>query len=515
MVTQPNKIAHEQTGSKKPVKIGASEHKQGHVAVIKQPSTAVQEEVHRNMIVPHSEMRISQIKKALVVETGEESSQAASLDMADHGVAVQSRKRATLQVSNEALLQQHIVVIQRELKSRALEQIKQPADSVSEVLVERDKAPVVNKSAATESTELRLDAIRRDVRESFVDEAVVTEPTAEQLQSDILVIDAQPAIVRGHSFELHDLGTGEWEAAPVDDSIFAAIDLEPFADATFEYDEVIPIDGDVFDENGFLRLDDDGAESGAATEFSDTLLGMEAMVSDEGERDIDLLFADLLGEQIAETPSEYGGQLALMNLVVLAGLDSTYEADGVDIPELQEDASNSPLLHLLRSIPAAGTVEASLGEVETAIVPTRLETEIYLRLNALESDQSETVQPLLEAVVLAGEEIKHSYAPGAEDQVDQDITLLEAKMEKVCSQLFEYLGLDVPDALIKQYITAPEPQEILSEELAGADKLNNKGFYKYKPPHLKSLLSGLTQFIKQKLQPWLMVGRYALRFSLA
>jgi hypothetical protein len=83
-------------------------------------------------------------------------------------------------------------------------------------------------------------------------------------------------------------------------------------------------------------------------------------------------------------------------------------------------------------------------------------------------------------------------------------------------QLFEGLGIEYDEETIDQFIQNITAQEsfvnlnIETDELS-IENLNNMGTREFKALEGTSLLGGLTRFIKQKMQPHLILGKYALQ----
>ena len=93
------------------------------------------------------------------------------------------------------------------------------------------------------------------------------------------------------------------------------------------------------------------------------------------------------------------------------------------------------------------------------------------------------------------------------------------EIEHMFVKLLDALNLDYNDDTVKGLMhTLFTPEligEIVQDHQLSIDQLNNLGTREYKPTSVTSLFTSLMQMIKQKIEPYLMVGKYALSFSVA
>jgi len=215
------------------------------------------------------------------------------------------------------------------------------------------------------------------------------------------------------------------------------------------------------------------------------------------EEDVDTLLAEL-EEGLQRVEVEYMGAL------LVSRLTNFVETGQIEKQEDVEDVQ---------------TIQTMVPETETDIVNSSEATVIgdhekgfSLHLESLEPTQVEFIKNVIEELSVALKESQDL----TEETTSQEKESIDQKLEELCRQLFESLGIECDEEVIKQFIQGITARESLSNvkiesaELS-VDKLNYLGTREYKPLGGASLLGSLTQFIKQKMQPHLILGRYALR----
>jgi hypothetical protein len=195
---------------------------------------------------------------------------------------------------------------------------------------------------------------------------------------------------------------------------------------------------------------------------------LEAAIFEGDEAGVDILLADL-EEGFRLVEAEYAGELLVGML-----LDAE---DGPDSPE--------------------------------PVILQGHEEEFNLYLGSLEPTQAEGAKELVEALTTA---IKDSRE--LPESTGEEKEIIGQELEKLCVELFEYLGIEYDEEITRRFIqsiTAPEPIINIDTYELTAEDLNNMGTREYKPLGDASLLAGLTRFIKQGTQPRRMLGRYTLQ----
>lgn len=212
---------------------------------------------------------------------------------------------------------------------------------------------------------------------------------------------------------------------------------------------------------------------------------LETGIIEENEEGVDVLLADL-EEGMQQVEAEYMGELLVRTLA------DFFETDQV------EDVQ---------------TFQALVPEVETGIINEGFEKEFSLYLKSLEPEQVEATTNVIEEL---GVVLKESQQP-SEKTTSEEKYIVEHRLEELCILLFEGLGLEYDEEIIKQFIQSIIAQELLSntnvdsDEQLPIDELNYLGTREHKTLASAPLQGGLAQFIKQKMQSHLVLGRYALQ----
>jgi hypothetical protein len=211
----------------------------------------------------------------------------------------------------------------------------------------------------------------------------------------------------------------------------------------------------------------------------------------EDEFDIDKLLADLeTGMQMVE--AEYIGELLVGMLNEIDETDAIVEQKVESI--LTDDFE---------------TQDTESQAVESAVF-VDLEAEFGLYLELLEPDQVVAAKVVMEELSVALIDSQRQR----EDITKGDTEVMDQQIEELCVALFEYLDIEYDEETIAQYIQNIKSIEFIettdTEELS-IEALNNLGTHEYKPIGDNSLLGSLMQFIKQKMQPYLTLGKYTLQ----
>ena len=202
----------------------------------------------------------------------------------------------------------------------------------------------------------------------------------------------------------------------------------------------------------------------------------------EEHESVDALLADL-EESIQLVEAEYIGEL-------LVGMFEDFvERNDMDKQGVVVDVINSLEINVIQEF----------------------DEEFDSYLESLESIQIELTKNVIEALRVVVKE-----AQQLTEETTENKEVIGQRLEELCIQLFEGLGIEYNEETVTRFI-----QNIKTfEPIVGIDipelsleGLNSLGTREYKPPSNTSLLGRLTQFIKQKMQPHLMLGKYALRVS--
>ncbi len=97
---------------------------------------------------------------------------------------------------------------------------------------------------------------------------------------------------------------------------------------------------------------------------------------------------------------------------------------------------------------------------------------------------------------------------------DEEREIIEVGIYALAERLFEVLGIEYDEELIKQFIEVIKNYELIKkidEEEFSIDYLNSMGTQEYKPLTNGSLAGGLTRLIKRSTLPHQSLGRYTLQ----
>jgi len=227
---------------------------------------------------------------------------------------------------------------------------------------------------------------------------------------------------------------------------------------------------------------------------------LETGIVDEYESNIDLLVADL-EDGMQQVEAEYIGELLVDMFAVIAEAEGIVEAEGIDV-------------QLSQTVPLETTENTSA--IDEATEFQGFEKNFSLYLESLEPEQIEATRNIIEEL---SDVLKESQQL-PEETPNEIVEIVEQKLEELCIQLFEGLGLKYDDDTIKRFLQRVTEQEsfvnVDFEEVKelSIEDLNKKGTREYQPPDsTRTLLGTLAQYIKQKMQPKILLGRYALRAS--
>ena len=258
----------------------------------------------------------------------------------------------------------------------------------------------------------------------------------------------------------------------------------------------------IIDDSEILTEPEDSDLYEVALEQPEELLfiddtNLETGIFEEDDSSIDVLLADL-EESMELIEAEYMGELLV---------DMFVDFVKIDVVDEQERA--------LDTQPLQATVIESLESASESPEATTLqgfEEHFSLYLDSLEPAQVEATKNVIEALSIV---IKESQQL-PEETTNEEKEIIEQKLEELCMQLFEGLGIEYDEETIDQFIQNITAQEsfvnlnIETDELS-IENLNNMGTREFKALEGTSLLGGLTRFIKQKMQPHLILGKYALQ----
>jgi hypothetical protein len=180
--------------------------------------------------------------------------------------------------------------------------------------------------------------------------------------------------------------------------------------------------------------------------------------------------------------------------------------EGVTLPDLViEVPADVPVLN--------ETLAENIVQQETAS-PVELEEELSAYIQLLQPSKAETARATLDELVEAVKLIQENVRS---DSVE--VIVPTEKIEQLFAQLLESLGLDYGEETVRgimQTLLSPEIlEELAEEEQLSIDQLNYMGTREYKSNSVISMFTSLIQLIKDKVEPYLRIGRYALSASLA
>jgi hypothetical protein len=204
----------------------------------------------------------------------------------------------------------------------------------------------------------------------------------------------------------------------------------------------------------------------------------------------------------------------------ISGLEVQALPGGIDIEEATQQDKAEYMGELLVAM-FEGLAETE-SIVDAEIVPAiaeaatfqGIEEEFGLDLESLQPRQVETTNNILEELRIVLKEIQQP----SEETTTEEKEIMELRLEELCIQLFEVVGLGYDKEIVHKFIQTMTEQESSSNrgfepDQLYVDELNYLGTREYKPLGNATLLGGLTQFIKHKMQSRLVLGRYALQVS--
>jgi hypothetical protein len=224
-------------------------------------------------------------------------------------------------------------------------------------------------------------------------------------------------------------------------------------------------------------------------------LEVEAETHEAVEDDLSLLVAE--PSEDIPAPVEYTEHLEIVT-------PTEYGEAGI-LEEYDEPWHPGPVM-----IAAKEPSESHDNTPETSTI--RALESVVLRLEALEPAQVEAVSDIITTLSISVQESQQMLAEAS----DEEKEAIERDLTVACAQLFECLGIDYDDEIIKQFMEAigtfePSADSGTDPDMLSVEALNRMGTYEYKPVRGSSLLSGLARFVKERMQPSLMMGRFALQ----
>lgn len=212
---------------------------------------------------------------------------------------------------------------------------------------------------------------------------------------------------------------------------------------------------------------------------------------------IDFLLVDL-EEGMQRVEAEYIGKLLVGVFVDFV------ETDVIDEQKDMLDVQ-------LSQTTVIGSAESASNNHESTTLQD-FEEQFNFYLESLEPSQVEYTKNVIEALSIVIRESQQL----PEEATNEEKEIIEQKLEELCIQLFESLGIEYDEETIKQFMQSITQQESfvnlnIETDALSTEALNNMGTREYKPPEGASLLGGLAQYIKHKMQPHLTLGKYALQ----
>ena len=220
-------------------------------------------------------------------------------------------------------------------------------------------------------------------------------------------------------------------------------------------------------------------------------------VIEEAEQDVDTLLAEL-EEAMQQVGSEYMGKLLVRTLADVVETDQLGEQEDIDYDQIFQ-----------AMLPEAAT--DIVNGSETLLIDG-FEKEFNLYLESLEPEQAETTKNVIEKLSVALKESQQL----SDETTDEAKETAEQRLEELCKQLVESISPEYDEEIIEWFMQSITTQEPLSDTDIEAyelsiDELKYLGTHEYKHFGSASLLVDLAQFIKQKMQPRRVLGRYALQ----
>ena len=229
---------------------------------------------------------------------------------------------------------------------------------------------------------------------------------------------------------------------------------------------------------GELQLQDDSSEA-------------EAVFDEDTE--LNLLLPDL-NELMPQDETEYIGELLVGLIANLAETSQVNEQSDLesesptDVVDLEPDSAHSREKILL------DTFEEELGPYLIAIGP-------------------EDTEVIKSSVIELGAIIKNGHI-SIENMLGFEKGEVEQRVEALCVQLFEALGLNYNASIIEQFIVniilANQDANFIESDVLSIDRINSLGTHEHKLPINLPLITSLAKLIKQQMNSHLILGRYAI-----
>jgi len=237
---------------------------------------------------------------------------------------------------------------------------------------------------------------------------------------------------------------------------------------------------------------------------------LEATIVEDPTFDLDEIMTEL-GIEYPMTVESDG----LETTVLMSELDTDINVEELEFDamttsnEISLDLTADETLDLRKQV--AELDKATAAEAEE---PHDLQVELRAYIETLEPSKAEAADTALKSLVEALEERHERTDIDAESPV-----IAVQEIEHLFVELLEALNLDYEDETMKKLIQDLITPELLAEitedyELS-IDQLNYMGTREYNPTSVTSLFSSLMQMIKQKIEPLLRLGKYALSTSFA
>ncbi len=219
---------------------------------------------------------------------------------------------------------------------------------------------------------------------------------------------------------------------------------------------------------------------------------VEVVLSDETE--LDVFLPNPVESLQAET--EYIGEL-LVDLI----------ANFAESRQLDEQSPNS--IQLQKDIDKDASIDA-MNSRERELLSS-FEEELEPFLSHLKPERIEIIKS---SVVEIGAIIKISNLK-IENLLSPSKGAVEQRLEVLCLQLFEALGLEYDTLTIEQFmrniIVSNQGADYIESDALSIDRINSLGTNEHKLPINRPLITSLAKLIKQQMRSHLILGKYAIQ----
>ena len=214
---------------------------------------------------------------------------------------------------------------------------------------------------------------------------------------------------------------------------------------------------------------------------------------------IDILLTNL-EEDFQRVESEYIGKLLVSKLANIVEIDRVdeYEVDrNIQFPQLKKYEIESNLSR-----------NSEINNINT------IEKELDIYLESIDPEQADKIIKVVNELRIILKE-NQNFLEESSVEIKE---IVDHRVEELCRQLFENLDIAYDDKIIKEFIFMIKMRESLyklnieSNDLS-IDRLNYLGTLEYKSFWGTLSLGSFAKLIKRKIQPNLILGRYAIQVS--